>query len=143
MNRIERKWSMGMISLLTFAFFLLLFGIVGCRFHTEPIIIPPDGGGGSGGTNSSGGQSATGGTSNTGGLSAIGGTLSTSTSTDVCDIAGQRLAILNCPEAKTPDGTPYATFCRHARITHLDIHPECISKITSCSQVNAAYRGCR
>jgi len=123
--------------MLTLAIGILVFGFVDCRIHTVPVVVPPDGGGGTGGMFSTGGQTSSGGNVSSG------GTTSTSvTSTDVCDVAGQRLTVLNCPEAKTPDGTPYATFCRHARVTHLDIHPECIAKITSCSQVNSAYRGC-
>lgn len=152
MNHIERKWSTGMwimLVLAIFSFGVLINGIIGCQVHSNPIVIPPDGGGGTGGMFSTGGQSSTGGTSSFGGQSTTGGMFSTggqattsTASTDICDVAGQRLAVLNCPEAKTPKGTSYGDFCRHARSTHLDIHPECVAKITSCSQVASAYRGC-
>lgn len=86
----------------------------------------------------SGGTHGTGGSSSQAGGGPTGGT----TATDDCQRAGDTLSRLKCPQQKTPQGTPFATACRRARAEHLDWHPDCIAKITNCSQVATAYRGC-
>lgn len=59
-----------------------------------------------------------------------------------CDDAGATLERLGCPEAKTPAGNPFAVACVAAAADGRDWHPECLAKVTNCSQVAAAFRGC-
>jgi hypothetical protein len=83
----------------------------------------------------------TGGTAATGGHAATGGT--SATSTDVCELAGERLRSLNCSQQTTPKGIPFATACHNAAAQKLNWHPECIAKVAKCSDVPTAYRGCK
>ncbi len=99
-----------------------------------------------GGMPSTGGSSstpATGGTLSTGGRESTGGTTGASSTPDACELAGQQLQTLKCPQQKTPKGVPFATACRNAVTTGLNWHPECIAKVKNCADVAAAYRGCK
>ncbi len=59
-----------------------------------------------------------------------------------CEAAGERLAELGCPEATTPGGAPFAAACDAAAADGRDWHPGCIAQVTSCDQVETAFRGC-
>ena len=91
-----------------------------------------------GGTPATGGAAATGGKVATGGNNAGG-----ATSIDACELAGEKLTALHCTQQTTPKGIPFATACRNAKLSGLNWHPECIAKVTSCTAVPAAYRGCK
>lgn len=58
-----------------------------------------------------------------------------------CQRAQWVLEALRCPEAATPEGTPFAVVCERARSDGRDFHPTCIAGITSCAQLESAYRG--
>lgn len=58
-----------------------------------------------------------------------------------CEAAGATLSALGCPEASTPGGTSFAVACETAARDGRDWHPECIARVTSCSQVEDAFRG--
>ena len=65
---------------------------------------------------------------------------------DNCAAAGERLCQLRCrgalaiPLWVSPMGTPYAEVCRRAFADGRDWRPDCVRRITSCDQFDAAYR---
>ena len=58
-----------------------------------------------------------------------------------CGRAGATLTRLGCRQAKTPEGAPFGDACDNAQKNGRNWHPECIEKISNCSQVDQAYRG--
>lgn len=58
-----------------------------------------------------------------------------------CQRAQWVLEALRCPQAATPEGTPFAVVCERAKLDGRDFHPACIAGITSCAEVEPAYRG--
>lgn len=57
-----------------------------------------------------------------------------------CSAAGAKLRELNCPQATTPAGTPFEAACQRALDDGRNWRPDCIARVTSCDQVEAAYR---
>lgn len=55
---------------------------------------------------------------------------------DACERAGDRLAKLQCPEAR-PD---FAAFCRNAIAHNVPICPVKLARITACAQVEGVCR---
>jgi hypothetical protein len=78
----------------------------------------------------------------TGGSSGVGGSTADPCANpmDECLAAECTLARLRCAEAKSPNGTPFSEACRRARVDSRDWRPDCLARITSCSQISAAYR---
>jgi hypothetical protein len=62
---------------------------------------------------------------------------------DDCFKADETLVKLQCKEATSPGGIPFMYSCRRALKNNMNWHPECIAKVTKCSQVKAAFRGCK
>lgn len=65
---------------------------------------------------------------------------------DACGRAGLRIEELNCrradgtPRWLTPKGASFAEFCRAAIEDGRSPQPECLAKITDCSQIAAAQK---
>jgi hypothetical protein len=65
---------------------------------------------------------------------------------DPCGLAGERLCQLECrsssgvPLWRTPDGGSFAAACRAALEDGRNWRPDCLARISDCSQVEAAYR---
>lgn len=57
-----------------------------------------------------------------------------------CVEAGAHLRRLSCPEAYTPGGMPFAEACEIASKDGRDWRPDCIALVSSCSEVEDAYR---
>lgn len=55
-----------------------------------------------------------------------------------CEAAEARLVELGCPEARTPDGTPFGEACWDAAQDGRHWRPDCIVLVTSCDQVERA-----
>lgn len=64
-----------------------------------------------------------------------------------CDDAERTLERLECrsdeglPRWKTPKGAPFSDACRAALRDGRNWHPDCIAKITACSELECAFRG--
>lgn len=59
-----------------------------------------------------------------------------------CRAAGERLRALGCPEARTPEGTPFSEACERAQRDGRDWCPSAISQVSDCSEVEDASRRC-
>lgn len=57
-----------------------------------------------------------------------------------CTAAGDRLRELGCSQAATPAGTPFEVACKQALTDGRNWRADCISRVTSCNQVEQAYR---
>ena len=100
---------------------LLITGCASCQTRPVVTVIGVGGSGGMGGANVAGSRSP--------------GT--------PCEQAESTLVRLGCPQAVTPSRTRFSTACEAARADGRDWHPDCIAKVASCNDVDAAYRGCK
>lgn len=118
--------------LIASAFLATSIAMVACPTDRPPVT--PDGG--------TGGSQGTGGS-----IVVVDAGLDECTSpSDDCAAAACTLKRLQCtfsgmPAWHTPQGTEFAVVCRRAAASGRDWHPRCIRSITSCSQLDSAYRG--
>jgi len=92
-------------------------------------------------------DSGTGGTTGAGGSVVVdAGDECTATVLDACGLAGEHLCRLGCrsntgaPLWRTPAGRSFADVCREAAADGRSWRPDCLARITDCSQVESAYR---
>jgi len=57
--------------------------------------------------------------------------------TAACHDAEANLKKLNCREATLPSGKPFNQFCFEKMVAGIPLAPRCLSKITSCDQVES------
>jgi hypothetical protein len=114
-------------ALLTVALLGLLSLAPNCG-GTNPSPVPPT---------TLGGASGQGGSPSVGGSGGEAGTPNLT----ACQRAQWTLEALRCPQAATPEGTPFAVVCERAKVDGRDFHPACIAGVTSCADVEPAYRG--
>lgn len=58
---------------------------------------------------------------------------------DSCEKAEAHLLAMGCiKNPYTAAGKSFAVFCRETMANGIDLHPDCLAKITDCAQINPA-----